>query len=134
MFGGEHEPILQRLCDRLGKSVNLLSEPGLVKHYNGIEVVQTCDYLHIHVGPYIDKIIDGHGWNMTGKDESHLVEPIHPITIKELETATGPGCPKAAAKLAEDAWFKYHTGISEIIFAYVCCRPDIRYGDLLTLY
>jgi hypothetical protein len=61
MFGGEHEPILRKLCDMLGKAVNLLSEPGLVNHYNGLKVVQTRDYVHIHVAPYIDKILDGHG-------------------------------------------------------------------------
>jgi hypothetical protein len=128
MFGGEHEPILRRLCDRLGKAVNLLSEPSLVKHFNGLEVVQTPEYLHIHVGPYIDNIIDGHGLNMASKDEVHLVEPIHPSAIKELETATGPECPKAATKLADDVGFKYRTGMGEIIFAYVCCCCDIGYG------
>jgi hypothetical protein len=127
MFGGEHKTILRRLCDRLGKAINLLSEPGLVKHYNGLEVVHTHDYLNIHVGPYIDKILDGHGWNMVGKVESRLVEPIHPSAIKELETATGLECTKAAAKLAEDAGFKHCIGIGEIIFAYVCCSPDIGY-------
>jgi hypothetical protein len=39
-----------------------------------------------------------------------MVEPIHPSSINELETATGPEGPKAAAKLAEDAGFKYRTG------------------------
>jgi hypothetical protein len=128
MFGGKAEPVLRRLCTALGKAVNLLAEPGLAKHYNGLEVVQTRDYVHIHVGPYLDKILDGHGWNMAGKGESRLIEPIHPSAVKELETAVGPECPKAAAKLAADAGFKYRTCIGEIIFAYVTFRPDIGYG------
>jgi hypothetical protein len=66
MFGGEMEPFLRRIWTTLGKAVNLLAEPGLVKHYNGLEVVQTRDYVHIHVGSYIGKILDGtwmeHDW------------------------------------------------------------------------
>jgi hypothetical protein len=32
MFGGEMEPVLRRLCTALVKAVNLLADPGLVKH------------------------------------------------------------------------------------------------------
>jgi hypothetical protein len=64
---------------------------------------------------------------MASNDESHLVETIHHSAIKEIGTATGPECPKAAAKPAQDAGFKYRTGIGEIIFAYFCCSPDIVY-------
>jgi hypothetical protein len=39
MFGGETEAVLRRLCTALGKAVNLLVEPGLVKNYNGLKVV-----------------------------------------------------------------------------------------------
>jgi hypothetical protein len=135
MFGGKMEHVIRRLCTALGKDVNLLAEPGIINHYNGLELVQTCEYVHIHVGPYIDKILDGHGWNVAGKDESRMIEPIHPGAVKEVDTAVGPECTNAASKLAVDAGFKYRTCIGEIIFSYVMCRPDIGYGvaELLKL-
>jgi hypothetical protein len=73
MFGGEHEPILRRICTVLDKAVNFVYESGFVKHYNGMEVVQTRDYVHIHVGLYIHNILYGHGWNMPGNEESRMV-------------------------------------------------------------
>jgi hypothetical protein len=125
MFGDKTERVLRHICTELGKAVNLLMKNDLFKHCNGLDMVQTRDYLHIHFGPYKNKLIDGHEWNVAGKDESNLIEPIHPSVIKELETDIGPECPKAAAELAFEGGFKYRTIIDEIIFAYVMCRPNI---------
>jgi hypothetical protein len=73
MFGGKTEPVLRRPCTALGKTVNFLAEPGLGKHYNDLELVQTREYVHIHAGLYTYNILDGHGWNLAGKDESRLI-------------------------------------------------------------
>jgi hypothetical protein len=85
MFGGESEPSLRRLANKIGKEVDFLVTYGLITHYNGLEVVQDRDYGHIHVGPYIDKILNNHGWGTSGKDEDQIIEPVHTSSIKEIE-------------------------------------------------
>jgi hypothetical protein len=47
MVGGENEPSLRRLANLIGKEVGFLVTPGLVEHYNGLEVVQSHDYIYI---------------------------------------------------------------------------------------
>jgi hypothetical protein len=47
-----------------------LAEKSLATHYNGIKIVQDRDYIHIHVVPYIDKILENYGWTEEGKSET----------------------------------------------------------------
>jgi hypothetical protein len=82
-----------------------------MEHYNGLEVVQTRDYVHVHVGPYIDKILNNHGWTTAGKDETNIIEPVHPNAIKEIETSEGPADPVAAKAIETTAGCKYRTAI-----------------------
>jgi hypothetical protein len=128
MFGGESEPSLRRLANKIGKEVDFLVAPGLVTHYNGLEVVQDRDYVHIHVGPYIDKILNNHGWATAGKDEDRIIEPVHPSSIKEIESSEVPEDPAAAKAIDNTAGFKYRTAICEEIFAYITCRLDTGYA------
>jgi hypothetical protein len=128
MFGGKNEASLRRLANKIGKEVDFLVTPGLVEHYNGLEVVQTRDYVHVHVGPYIEKILSNHGWTTAGKDETKIIDPAHPNAIKEIETFEGPADPVAAKAIETTSGFKYRTAIGEAIFAYVTCRLDIGYA------
>lgn len=128
LFGGEDEAVLRRLIGQLGGRVVIVAEEGLTSHYNGLEIVQARDYVHIHVAPYLDKIIATHGWSEEGNNETRLIEPLHPSSIKELETSEGPEDPAEARAIEKSAGFGYRTGIGEIIFAYVTCRLDIGYA------
>jgi hypothetical protein len=87
IFGGEDEIYLRRLANKIGKEVDFLVTPGLVEHYNGLEIIHARDYIHIHVGPYIDKTIKNHGWPTAGKDENWIIEPVHPNDIKDIESS-----------------------------------------------
>jgi hypothetical protein len=127
LFGGQHEDFLRRLIGKLGDRVVIDAEEGLTSHYNGLEIVQARDYVHIHVAPYLDKIIGNHVWSDEGKNETRIIEPLHPSSIKELETSEGLEDPVDARALEKTPGFAYHTVIGEIIFAYVTCRLDIGY-------
>jgi hypothetical protein len=108
--------------------VVIKADLGLSTHFNGLEIVQDWDYIHIHVAPYLDKILANHGWSEEGKQEARHCVPLHPSSIKELETSEGPEDPVAAKAVETAAGFAYRTGISEIIFAYVTCCLDIGYA------
>jgi hypothetical protein len=83
--------------------------------------------VHIHVAPCLDKIIANHGWSEEGKNETRLIIPLHPSSIKELEISEGPEDPTEVRALENAAGFGYCNGIREIILAYVTCRLDIGY-------
>jgi hypothetical protein len=128
LFGGEDETVIRQLIVALGLKVAIKAELGLSTHFNGLEKVQDRDYIHIHVSPYLDKILANHGWIEEGKHEARHFKPLHPSSIKELETSEGPEDPVAAKVIKTAAGFAYCTGIGEIIFAYVTCLLDIGYA------
>jgi hypothetical protein len=88
-------------------------------------VVQARGYFHINVGPYVEKILNNHGWDTAGKDENWIIESVHPNSIKGIETSEGPEGPVAAKAIETAAGFKDRTAIDEAIFVYFTCRLDI---------
>jgi hypothetical protein len=50
------------LIAELATKVNIVTEQGLSKDYNGFDIVHDWEYIHINVSPYIDKVIPIHGW------------------------------------------------------------------------
>eukprot|EP00957_Ditylum_brightwellii_P210237 15364714-Ditylum_brightwellii.AAC.2 len=44
----------------------------------------------MHAKTYLSKILKNHGWECGTKEEDKIIEPIHPDSIKELETTVGP--------------------------------------------
>jgi hypothetical protein len=111
----------------LGLKVSIQAEEGLSTHFNGLEIFQDRDYIHIHFAPYLDKILVNNGWTEEGKQETRVIEPVHPSSIKELETSEVPDDATAAKTIETAAGFDYHPGIGEIIVAYVTCHLDIGY-------
>jgi hypothetical protein len=99
----EAEPCALIVC--LDMKVKTEAEEGLVSHYNSLEIVQSRDYIKIHVEGYIDKILECHRWYTPSSTEGYTVEPIHPNAIREFETITGPTDPKDAAPLASSTGF-----------------------------
>eukprot|EP00957_Ditylum_brightwellii_P070852 5384120-Ditylum_brightwellii.AAC.1 len=54
----------------------------------------------MHTTTYLSKTLKNHGWECCPKDEEKIIEPIHPNSIKELESSTGPE-PEAESKQLE---------------------------------
>eukprot|EP00957_Ditylum_brightwellii_P053078 4024927-Ditylum_brightwellii.AAC.2 len=44
----------------------------------------------MHASTNLSKILKRHGWGCCPKEREKIVEPIHPNSIKELESSTGP--------------------------------------------
>ena len=92
-IGTDDQHIYKSICDCLDA---LLHEPmkrqGLLTHYNGIDIEQTRDYIHISCETYIDKILSNHGWDNMNKN---VFLPMNSNNghVKTLDTA--PPIPKA---------------------------------------
>jgi hypothetical protein len=125
--GLEEQP-LRDLFQYLATKINIVAEIGLVSHYNGIDIVQERDYVKIHVGKYIGKILANHGWEQGTKAESRLIEPLHPSAFKELVEKVPPTEPSEKAELERVAGFAYRTAIGELMYTYVTCRLDVGYA------
>jgi hypothetical protein len=107
------------------KMTNELNDLGIIKRFNGMDVLQTRQYVKISCQTYIDKIISHHDW----ANERHSNKPI-PMRndssyLAELELSVGPDDPKAQRELEEQMGFNYRQVIGEAIFAMTLCRLDI---------
>eukprot|EP00957_Ditylum_brightwellii_P212240 15367126-Ditylum_brightwellii.AAC.1 len=84
------EDIIQDLINKIWGKIKLTIEKKLLKYYNGIDYEHTCDYIQMHTKTYLTKILKNHGWECGSKEEDKIIKSIHPDSIKELETTTGP--------------------------------------------
>jgi hypothetical protein len=65
----------------------IVAEEDLTSHYNGLEIVQARDYVHVYFAPYLDTIIANNSYTEERNNETRLIEPMHPSSMKELKTS-----------------------------------------------
>jgi hypothetical protein len=118
-----HEDLYTRICNDLDSKLLVpMKRQGLLSHYNGIDIVQTRDYVTLHVGSYLRKIISNHGWN----DMHRITLPMSADNehVRSLDTAPTPS-PADSAKF--EGLFRYRGAIGELIWAMITCRPEIAF-------
>jgi hypothetical protein len=142
-FCGSDDAALRAQVFMLGTKIKIESESGLVNHYNGLGVIQSHEYIKIHVDNCIDNILDGRGWAQGTPPSSKHIEPIHPSSFKELESVAVSGDPHEAHKL-EDGHLtvvmypacSIHTGVSTAVHKtgehVPPVRQSLRYYSLPT--
>ena len=102
---------------------------GYFERYNGVDVIQTRDYIKLSCETYIDRMLLTHGWSSPkAKDPENLV-PVRPEVTERLMKLEGPKekTPDAIA-LSQKHGFSYRNVLGELIFAYVVCRVDIGFS------
>jgi hypothetical protein len=127
----------QRIANHLLDLINdKLSIPmkcqGLVTLYNGLDILQTREYINVSCETYIDCISNihlDHGWM-----KSYLIldcpTPL-PTTqqfMKALQTEEGDPNPIAKKALEKKMGFSYCSSIGQLVYAMVCCRPDLSFA------
>jgi hypothetical protein len=98
---------------------------GLLTHYNGFDIVQTGNYITLHCGSYIQKLLPNHGWS----DMLHA--KLLPMSsdndhIRSLDT-TVPPTTDAGHLALENGHFRYRGAIGELIWAMITCRPELSF-------
>ena len=106
-----------------------IKDLGKLTRYNGVDIVQTRDYIKLNNPTYLKKIIQEHQWMV---DDVNMPTFPLPMTedkeyIRQLETADAPTTEEDKTKLQLDMKFNYRQAIGELIFALVTCRPDISF-------
>ena len=108
-----------------------LKRMGLVSLFNGLDVLQTRDYVKISVKTYIERIAEKHlqEW-MTLKDFPARSTPLPTKQhfIRDFLSTAGDPDAKVQEALAKKMGFRYRSGIGELIYAMITCRPDLSYG------
>ena len=110
-----------------------LKRMGLVTMFNGLDIQQTRDYVKVSVQTYIERICEKHlsSW-MSVKDMPDRPTPLPTRAnfMTSFLSAKGDPDEKAQANLAKKMGFGYRSGIGELIYAMITCRPDLSYATV----
>ena len=102
---------------------------GIYERYNGIDIVQTRDYVKLGCESYIDRLLQTHGWDAPKVKDPPNPVPLNPAVTNELMNLEGPPDKSEEAKeLARRNGFSYRNVLGELIYAFVICRLDIGYA------
>ncbi|KAL9178452.1 hypothetical protein ACHAXT_003782 [Thalassiosira profunda] len=114
-----------------------LKRMGLVSMFNGLDILQTRDYIKVYAKTYIERVAEKHlnSWmKLSHSPNCPTPLPTNETFLKTFHAADGArnddGTPdvKAIASLEKHHGFGYRSGIGELIWPYVTRRPDIAYG------
>ena len=93
-----------------------MKRQGFLDMYNGIDVIQTRDYIKISCKSFIEKICAKYliSWmhNFTSTDDRPTPLPTDPTWYKKFNAAIGDPDPKQQAKLAKKMGLTYRCGIN----------------------
>lgn len=121
------------LFDMIDEQLTIpLKRLGLINMFNGLDIQQTRDWIKVSCATYLTKISERHlkNWmsneNVAGARLTPL--PSRDSFMKTFLAAKGNPDPKVQAALAKKWGFSYRSGIGELIYALVTCRPDLSYA------
>ena len=117
--------IFAQIQTKLREPLKLLGKLDL---YNGLDICQAKHFVKIHCKSYLTKVLMSHGWMETSSKHTTTPMAYDKKTFELMHTAEGPALIEDQIHLAEKMGFKYRTGIGELLFAGITCRPEIMYA------
>jgi len=104
------------------------SNKGLGKKYNGLDILQTTNYIKIHCESYIDKILLSHGWTNPDLKEPnrHDMVPLSPNAVEWLQRLVGPlEGTKEHTEIEAKPNFSYRGLLGELLYAFIIIHIEI---------
>jgi hypothetical protein len=111
-----------------------MKRQGLITLYNGLNILQTRDYIKVSCETYINRISNihlNHGWM-----KSYLISdrptslPTTPQFMKALQIEEGDPNFVVQRTLEKKMGFSYWSSIGQLVYAMVCCRPDLSFATV----
>ena len=110
-------------------AMGMETSQGVTQLYNGIDVIQTRDYVKIGCESYIDRMLQTHGWDTPPHKDSPNIVPLAPTVVEKLQKLEGPPEKSPEARAIERSYgFSYRNLLGELMYAYVIVRLDIGYS------
>jgi hypothetical protein len=104
-----------------------LNDLGTLTKFNGLDILQTRDYVKIYCESFLDKVLTHHGWTETTKQHNPIPMRNDTAYQAQLESAVLPSTPEEQQQLQDDN-FNYRQAIGEAIYAMTIARPDIAFA------
>jgi hypothetical protein len=106
-----------------------IKRQGIVKLFNGIDVLQSRYYIKISAETYIEKLgakyLTEWGKDLLQVSARPLPIPTNETFLKTFNSEEGSEDEKVQMELKRKHKLSYRAGVGELIYAMVTCRPDI---------
>jgi deoxyuridine 5'-triphosphate nucleotidohydrolase len=122
--------VIKQINDKMTIDVKDL---GQITRFNGVDILQTREYIKLYNRVYIDKMLLKHEWiHKEEREKTHRPHtfpiPMQPDSqylrnIENAEILTEA----EVSKLEKEFGFGYRQAVGELIYALVTCRPDISF-------
>jgi len=104
------------------------SNKGIGTKYNGVDILQTRDYIKLYCESYLDKVLLSHGWTESSPNESmwHDMVPLSPDAVSRLQNLVGP--PKHSqehAEIEQKLKFSYRGLLGELLYLFIIIHVGI---------
>jgi len=96
--------------------------------YNGVDILQSRDYIKLYCESYIDKILLSHGWSVPSPNESncHNMVPLSPDAVSRLQSLVGPLENLAEhLELEKKMKFSYWGLLGELLYSFIIVHVSI---------
>jgi len=104
------------------------SNKGIGTKYNGVDILQTHNYIKLYCKSYIDKVLLSHGWSKPGLNKStrHDMVPLSPDLMACLQELIGP--PEGSnehAEIEKKMKFSYQGLLGELLYAFIIVHVGV---------
>ena len=132
----KEQTICAETIANIGKHLQVpLNNLGLIKKFNGVNILQTRWFIKVSCEDYITRILTDRNWLTLKAANLHVPMRSDPTYQCQLEAATRPKDEKEQHLIQQQAGFFYMMAIGELIYALVAARPEISYATTkLTQY
>ena len=102
-----------------------MNDLGVVKRFNGVDILQSRHFVRLSCETYIDKVIGNHDWQ--DLQSATLPVPMRSDSdfLSKFDQESGPTDPEEAKRLQETMGFSYRQAVGELIYAMTVCRLDV---------
>lgn len=136
LFASDQCDVVTQFITTLGDMGIDLHADGITTGFNGVDILQTQQYIKLSCESYLRRFLKYHGWDTTPSrdhrmiDGNHHREPLSSAELVRLQTARGPPLENTpeATSLSQRLGFSYRSVLGELMYAYVVGRLDIGYS------
>jgi hypothetical protein len=104
-----------------------LNDLGVIRRFNGIDILQARDFVKISCETYVDKIVSHHGWQNEIASNQPVPMRSDSESLRKLELSKGREEPSEAQDLEQEMGFSCRQAIGELIFTMTVGRINISY-------
>ena len=119
--------VAEYIVSEIDKRVSTTSK-GIGTKYNGVDILQTRDYIKLYCESYINKVLLSHGWSVPSPNESnrHDMVPLSPDAVSRLQSLVGPSeGSDEHSELEKKMKFSYRGLLGELLYSFIIVHVSI---------